>query len=351
MPATLVLQHRRESAAQWTSVNPALAEGEIGYENDTAKFKIGRRKQFTSAISSIANSSGTVTITLGTAINTNVLLQVGDSITISGVTPSGYNGTFTVTAVNAAAPSTISFANATTDPMTVAGTVVYNPLLRWNHPDMRYQGALDSVTAPIALADGVLSLTYGDGLTVSSNTLKADFGTSGATKVLNADHNGNQSTTAAPIHGLGNNSRVVGTTDVQELSNKSFVNFVEKFNVVAGAPAATTTIDTSVAAAWYYTSNATTNYTLNFTSTTPSGLNNVLAVGQSMTVTVMHTNGSTAFFPNAFQVDGTAVTPKWQVSAPPEAGDVNSINSYTFTILKTAATPTYAVFASQSRFD
>lgn len=35
------IQLRRDSALQWTSVNPILADGEIGLETDTKRFKIG----------------------------------------------------------------------------------------------------------------------------------------------------------------------------------------------------------------------------------------------------------------------------------------------------------------------
>ena len=35
------MQQRRGTAAEWASVNPVLAAGEIGYETDTGKFKIG----------------------------------------------------------------------------------------------------------------------------------------------------------------------------------------------------------------------------------------------------------------------------------------------------------------------
>jgi hypothetical protein len=35
------IQSRRGTAAQWTAVNPILAQGEIGYETDTGKFKVG----------------------------------------------------------------------------------------------------------------------------------------------------------------------------------------------------------------------------------------------------------------------------------------------------------------------
>jgi hypothetical protein len=68
---------------------------------------------------SIATSSGTVTITTTTATNA----AVGDLITVAGVTPTGYNGTFVVTAVSNTSPFTVSYANATTGAQTVAGTV------------------------------------------------------------------------------------------------------------------------------------------------------------------------------------------------------------------------------------
>lgn len=35
------IQFRRNTAAVWTSVNPTLTSGELGYETDTGKFKIG----------------------------------------------------------------------------------------------------------------------------------------------------------------------------------------------------------------------------------------------------------------------------------------------------------------------
>ena len=35
------MQQRRGTAAQWTAANPVLGAGEIGFETDTNKFKIG----------------------------------------------------------------------------------------------------------------------------------------------------------------------------------------------------------------------------------------------------------------------------------------------------------------------
>lgn len=41
MPAQTVIQPRRGTAAQWTTANSVLADGEMGYETDTKKYKLG----------------------------------------------------------------------------------------------------------------------------------------------------------------------------------------------------------------------------------------------------------------------------------------------------------------------
>lgn len=41
MPVITKIQHRRGTAAQWTTANPVLASGESGLETDTGKLKIG----------------------------------------------------------------------------------------------------------------------------------------------------------------------------------------------------------------------------------------------------------------------------------------------------------------------
>lgn len=45
------IQLRRGTAAQWTSANPILAQGEFGYESDTTKFKVGNGTASWSALS------------------------------------------------------------------------------------------------------------------------------------------------------------------------------------------------------------------------------------------------------------------------------------------------------------
>jgi len=63
-------------------------------------------------------SAGVATLTFAT--QTIPPFPVGSAITVAGVTPSGYNGTYTVTACTA---TSVSYANATTGSQTVAGTI------------------------------------------------------------------------------------------------------------------------------------------------------------------------------------------------------------------------------------
>ena len=57
----------------------------------------------------------------------------------------------------------------------------------------------------------------------------------------------------------------------------------------------------------------------------------------------------TAYYPTAFTIDGTSVTPKWQGGTAPSSGNASSIDVYTFVIIKTASA-TYTVLASQTQF-
>jgi hypothetical protein len=84
-----IIQLRRDSAANWTSANPTLAQGEMGIETDTLKLKIG---DGTTAWTSLAyyqtaSTAGTVE---------SVALSVPTGLEVSG-SPITTTGTFTVT--------------------------------------------------------------------------------------------------------------------------------------------------------------------------------------------------------------------------------------------------------------
>jgi hypothetical protein len=76
-------------------------------------------------------------------------------------------------------------------------------------------------------------------------------------------------------------------------------------------------------------------------------LNTALPVGDTITLVWLNTNGTTAYYPNTIQIDGTTVTPK--VPAAITAGNASSIDAYSFTIIKTASA-TYTVLETQTKF-
>jgi hypothetical protein len=150
----------------------------------------------------------------------------------------------------------------------------------------------------------------------------------------------------------------VSLTGVETLTNKTLTAPIvtdailrgteEDVNVVASAATGTINFDVSTASIWYYTSNASANHTLNFRYSSGDTLASKLAVGDAITLVWLNTNGATAYYPNVIQIDGTTVTPK--VPATISAGNASAVDSYTFTIIKTAATPTYTVFETQTKF-
>jgi hypothetical protein len=121
----------------------------------------------------------------------------------------------------------------------------------------------------------------------------------------------------------------------------------EDVNVVASAATGTINLNVETASIWYYTSNATANHTLNIRYSSSVSLNTALAVGDSITVVWLNTNGTTAYYPNTIQIDGTTVTPK--VPAAITAGNASAIDAYSFTIIKTASA-TYTVLETQTKF-
>lgn len=126
---------------------------------------------------------------------------------------------------------------------------------------------------------------------------------------------------------------------------------LEVINVSATAATGTINVEVgSLGSVWYYTTNASANFTLNFRKSSTVSLSTLLAVGQSVTITFLNTNGSTAYYPTAFQIDGSSVTPKWQNGSAPSAGNASAVDAYTFVIIKTASTPSYTVLASQTKF-
>jgi hypothetical protein len=180
----------------------------------------------------------------------------------------------------------------------------------------------DGGITPAKLSTGGPSWTSGGALTATSiqnSPIGSSTASSGAFTTLSAS----------------------GTTSVYET--------VEKAAISGSALTGTVAFNWLDGAVVLYTANAAANWTLNVRGDGSTTLNSVLATGDSITLAVLATQGSTAYYQSAMQIDGNSVTPKWAGGTAPTAGNASSIDVYTFTIIKTASA-TYTVLASQTKF-
>lgn len=127
------------------------------------------------------------------------------------------------------------------------------------------------------------------------------------------------------------------------------INTAEAVTVSATAATGTINFDVTTQSVLYYTSNSSANWTMNFRASSGTSLNTALGTGESVTVVFMATQGSTAYYNNAVQVDGSSVTPKWIYKTAPTSGNTSGIDVYTYTIIKTGSA-TFTILASQVQY-
>jgi len=134
---------------------------------------------------------------------------------------------------------------------------------------------------------------------------------------------------------------VLGAGKIQQLAEK----------ITNSATAATGTVDYDVItqAVLNYTTDASGNWTLNIRGDGSNTLNSIMDTGESITVAHIVKQGGTAYYNSAVQVDGSGVTPEWQGGAAPTAGNIDSLDVYTYTVIKTGDA-TFTVLASQTQF-
>ena len=197
-------------------------------------------------------------------------------------------------------------------------------------------------------------------VTSSSTTTFTNKTISGATNTLT--NIGNSSLTNSSVT-IGSSNVALGATTATlagvTITGATLTSPIENYptlkspqeitTVAATAATGTVNFDTQTQAVLYYTATASANWTLNIRGDGSTTLNSLMDAGDSITLTHLVTQGTTAYYNSAVTIDGTSVTPKWQNGLAPSAGNASSIDAYSYTIIKTASA-TYTVFASQNKF-
>ena len=99
----------------------------------------------------------------------------------------------------------------------------------------------------------------------------------------------------------------------------------------------------------YLTNNQTANRQINFRGDGSTSLDSMLAVGESITMSVLADQGATPYYFNTYTIDGSAATMRWSGGSAPSGGNASGIDVYSFTIIKTAPA-TFTVLGSQTQY-
>jgi hypothetical protein len=149
--------------------------------------------------------------------------------------------------------------------------------------------------------------------------------------------------------GTASATSMLQTAGSSSISAFKTPNIAEVNTISATAATGTINYDITTQSVLYYTTNASGNFTVNFRGSSGTSLNTVMQTGESISATFLVTNGATAYYNSAVQVDGSSVTPKWQGGTAPTSGNASSIDSYTYVIIKTGSAA-FTVLASVTKF-
>lgn len=222
--------------------------------------------------------------------------------------------------------------------------------------------AFNGATGKLVKAANTVTVAQGGtgSTTLTANNVLLGNGTS-ALQVVAPGTNGNvltsngttwvSSTPAAGIS-LSADNTWTGTQTFSGTSSKLatvVTDIAEVATISATAATGTINYDVTTQSVLYYTSNASANWTVNFRGSSGTSLNTLLSTGQCITVAFLVTQGSTAYYNSAVQVDGSSVTPKYQGGTAWTAGNASGIDVYTYTIIKTGSAA-FTVLASQTQF-
>ena len=232
---------------------------------------------------------------------------------------------------------TLSFTSVAAGDVTAAGNNAFTGA-------NTFYNATGQAFAPATTNDGIIL----QGRAGGSSSYRVTFAT--ATLSANRTLTFPDATDTAAVLGTAQTFTALQTfSGSTSVAATKLANAKEVATISATAATGTINYDITTQSVLYYTSNASANWTVNFRGSSGTSLNTLMSTGESMTVAFLVTQGSTAYYNSAVQVDGSSVTPKYQGGTAWSTGNASSIDAYVYTIVKTGSAA-FTVFVSQTRF-
>jgi len=345
----LTVQATGENSGTWgqiTNTNLLILEQAIGgYQ--AVGITSGATLTFSNgAISNGKNAVLKLTGTIGGAVNVTIPDSIEKTFIVDNATTGAHTVTFKTTSGTGV---TWSASDKGTKMIYSDGTNVVDTAFTELSSDFSPQlsGTLDANGNNIII-DG------GNSILDESSNEQIKFVTTGS--AVNEFTLTNAATGNAPsIAATGGDSNIDLTLTPKGVGRATFngqgkiQSVAEKVTTSATAATGTLTYDVLTQAVLNYTSNAAANWTLNIRGDGSNSLDSIMDTGESVTIAHLVPQGGTAYYNSAVQVDGSSITPEWQGGAAPTAGNTNSIDVYTYTIIKTGSA-TFTALASLTQF-
>jgi len=288
---TAALTGNASTSTKWASAITLALNGDAtaslsvdGSGNVTSAITLANVNSNAVSLATTAASGNGTTATITYATQASNPFTVGQSITVTGVTPTGYNGTYIVTAVST---TQVQYANTTTGSQTVAGTVVANfgsqtyiPVITVNAKGLITAISNTAISTTLSLAAG--GSTSGS-VNLNGGTFTVTGGAGIATSVSG-------STLTISSTGAGGYTTTVtsGTTYTLTSSSTPAQYFTGSTGQTVALPS---TSGLSLGQEYILTNNSTANLSVQ-TSSTAAVLTQI--PGTTVSYTVISTSGNTA---------------------------------------------------------
>lgn len=208
---------------------------------------------------------------------------------------------------------------------------------------MSYLGQVPA-SAPLtsnAIPDGLITETKLANSSVSSNKI--------AQSAVNNREIGVQTILANNLANASVTTFRVGNSNITSTLLAPLTNLFEDASTTGSAFGANVNVDILDNSVVYSTAAADRNICINLRGSSTTTLNNSMETGNVLTAAVLVTNTGTPYFVNNTQIDGALVVPKVQGGEQLSAGNADSTDIYTLTVVKTGS-GAFTMFLSQSQF-